>query len=411
MMNVTIIGAGRTGRGMLGEQFFLEGGYHLTFADCDSALVEGLRSQGFYTVEKIDFIAGTRSVTHVDGFDVVDTVRERDAYIGALAASDYVATAVFPSSFDRVAQDLADMARLRRLLGRTSSVAVLLGGNYVGLRGYFEAAVSKQLEGDDLAEFERNVVLLTTKANRKITFPDEYLDDRYALTGDDKPLLLVDDRLPSWDGQPVPLFFQLGDAETAMAEKIWSDNLVHCSLGFMASCAGYDVVNQAVEDDRIRTLAYYAWLEGRRALEAEYGLPVPDDAATEEMFDKFASPFFKDKIARIVRQPQRKLGRNDRFIGPALLCLHHGITPYFITRAAAYGFCYVDGHEPESIELSQMIAREGISQTVASVCGLDASEEADRTVLDLIVGAVKEITCADGERFRPSTHAAERGTE
>ena len=58
-----------------------------------------------------------------------------------------------------------------------------------------------------------------------------------------------------------------------------------------------------------------------------------------------------------------------------------------------------------------MIAREGISQTVASVCGLDASEEADRTVLDLIVGAVKEITCADGERFRPSTHAAERGTE
>ena len=144
MMNVTIIGAGRTGRGMLGEQFFLEGGYHLTFADCDSALVEGLRSQGFYTVEKIDFIAGTRSVTHVDGFDVVDTVRERDAYIGALAASDYVATAVFPSSFDRVAQDLADMARLRRLLGRTSSVAVLLGGNYVGLRGYFEAAVSKQ---------------------------------------------------------------------------------------------------------------------------------------------------------------------------------------------------------------------------------------------------------------------------
>lgn len=65
-----------------------------------------------------------------------------------------------------------------------------------------------------------------------------------------------------------------------MIEKIWSENLIHCSLGFMGACAGYATVNEAIEDTRIGALALYAWFEGRRALEAAYGIPVPDEVAS-----------------------------------------------------------------------------------------------------------------------------------
>ena len=41
---VVIIGAGNSGRGMLGEMFYNDGQYHVVFADIDSELVNGLRT-------------------------------------------------------------------------------------------------------------------------------------------------------------------------------------------------------------------------------------------------------------------------------------------------------------------------------------------------------------------------------
>ena len=45
---VTIIGAGRSGRGMLGEMFYQEKNYSIVFADIDTGLVQGLAEQGYY---------------------------------------------------------------------------------------------------------------------------------------------------------------------------------------------------------------------------------------------------------------------------------------------------------------------------------------------------------------------------
>lgn len=401
MKSVSVIGAGRTGRGSFGEQFFSEGGFHITFADIDAPLIEELRSQGWYTVEMKDFISGASTTVRVEGFDVVNTVTERDAFINALACSTYVAVAVFPSSFPQIAKDLADMVETRRSLGMTAPVAVILGGNYVGLSEYFSQAMGDILAARGAAPLESNVALLTSRANRKVAFRDCVLYGRLPLVGDNKEVLLVDDRLPFGGGYDPPSFFQLGDAGRAMAEKIWSDNLVHCSLGFAAACKGYEIVNQAVEDDNVRMLAYRAWLEGRKALNAEYGTPFLDEEQTQEMFDKFASPFFHDKTTRVVRQPIRKLSRNDRFIGPALLCLRHGIIPYAISRAAALGFCFKDPAVPQSLEIAQRLEHDGVEETVAGVCGLDPSEQNDRIVLGLIIGAVYENSGIGKERFRP----------
>lgn len=403
MRDVTIIGAGRTGRGMLGELFYKEGDFRITFADCDSALVEGLRRQGYYTVSQNDLLTGTVKVTCVSDFSVVDTVHEHKEYIQALATSELIATAVFPSSFDQVADDLAEMVACRRSMGVGEPVAVILGGNFVGLKSYFDQALRKRLQGEDALYCETHVSLITSKANRKVTYAADTSEDAYALEGDNKPVLPVDDAFPFGPDYSYPSFFELQEnAEIGMVEKIWSENLVHCSLGFMAAFEGLETVNEAVERDDIRTLAYYSWLEGRQGLLAEYGLPIPDDAAVQAMFDKFASPFFRDKIARIVRQPIRKLGKGDRFIGPALLCMRHGITPYFILRAAAYGFCYVDDRDEQSRQLADMESRLGLEETIKRICGLDEADEQEREVMQLLMDSIRSVRLPDRSRFRPN---------
>lgn len=369
---VVIIGAGRTGRGMLGELFANAGGYALTFADNDSRLVEGLRRQGYYTVEQKGLLSGDVKHTVVRDFTVLDTAKDHDAYIAAVANADYVMTALFPEAFDQVAGELAEAVEHRVAHGITSPAAFMLGANFVGLREYYYPRITKALDAAGRDHFERLISLVGTNANRKVVFPAHYDADRYFLTGDDKPVLMVDNGFRAVPDGKLPAFFKLTDnLEMYMVEKIWTANLDHCSFGFLGNYYGYSTINQAVRDDNIRRHAYYAWLEGRRAVEAEYGLSIPAHEAKLEEYRKFASPYFADAIARIGRDPIRKLGKNDRFIGPALLCLKHGITPWYITRCASYGFFYQNRADASSETLRAMVAARGIEATIASVCGLD----------------------------------------
>lgn len=410
MKKVTIIGAGRTGRGTFGELYFSEGGFDIAFADIDANLVHALREQGYYVTKQTNLDTGTFKQIRVDGFEVFDVQADREAYLRRLADSEFVAVAVFPSSFDAVAQDLADMIRLRIKEGMTHKAAVIIGGNFVGLRSYFEGALEKLLDADELAVLDGQVALITSKANRKVTFSSDPDAEPLALEGDDKPILPVEDRFFFEQGYEYPSFFQRSnDVEQSMAEKIWSENLLHCSLGFMGAYKGCEYLNDAAADELCADLAGKAWREGRRALEAEFGIPMPGDTLLETMLGKFSSPYFRDRIERVVRQPIRKLGKGDRFLGPALLCLKHGIMPFFILRAAAYGFFVPNAGDEQAAKIEETLGSMLLEDAVVKITGLDPSVPDEAIACRLLVGFVQEIRClertkklkpADGEETR-----------
>lgn len=398
MRKVTIIGAGRTGRGTFGELFYSEGGFDIAFADINPNLVRSLREQGHFVTKQTDLDAGTSKVIRVDGFEAFDVQADRGAYLRRLADSELVAIAVFPASFDAVAKDLADMIRLRIKEGMTHKAAVIIGGNFVGLRSYFEGALQKLLDADELAVLNDQVALITSKANRKVAFSSDPDAEPLALEGDDKPALPVEDRFFFDEGYEYPSFFQRSnDVELSMAEKIWSENLLHCSLGFMGAYKGCEYLNDAASDELCADLAGKAWREGRRALEAEFGIPMPGDSLLETMLGKFSSPFFRDRIDRVVRQPMRKLGKGDRFLGPALLCLKHGIMPFFILRAAAYGFFVPNAGDEQAAKIEETLASVPLEDAVIKITGLDLSVPDEAIACRLLVGFVQEIRCLENK--------------
>ena len=389
---VVIIGAGRTGRGMLGEMFYSEGDYQITFADNNSDLVAGLRDQGWYGIEQKDLISGEVKVTIVQGFQVLDTINQHEVYIEAIAHADFVATALFPDAFDKVAADLSEAVARRMKLGLEKPTVFLLGANFVGLVDYFYPRILKGLNKKEKEHFKRFISLVGTNANRKVVSCDESHDDKYCLTGDNKKTLMVDNSLKE-NIDRVPSFFKLTDnLEAFMAEKIWSANLEHCSFGFLGGYERYETINQAVKDDRIRKMTYYAWLEGRRAIEIEYGFPIPSDEKKQIDYQKFSSPYFADKISRIARDPIRKLAKNDRFIGPALLCLRHNIMPSFILKCAAYGFFYIELNDPVSVRLQKMMRVKSLEEVILEVCQLDPSIHNENVVYQILLANCREIS-------------------
>ena len=177
----------------------------------------------------------------------------------------------------------------------------------------------------------------------------------------------------------------------------------------MGAYKGCEYLNDAAADELCADLAGKAWREGRRALEAEFGIPMPGDTLLETMLGKFSSPYFRDRIERVVRQPIRKLGKGDRFLGPALLCLKHGIMPFFILRAAAYGFFVPNAGDEQAAKIEETLGSMPLEDAVVKITGLDPSVPDEAIACRLLVGFVQEIRClertkklkpADGEETR-----------
>lgn len=387
---VTIIGAGRSGRGMLGELYDRDG-FHIIFADVRDDLVEGLKKQGYYTVQMTDIKTNEQEERCIEGFEVVHANREKERYLNCIIHSDLVSTALLPKDFDVVIADLAEAVRLRRKERMESLMFITLGANYVGLYEYFDRKLCGLLEGEDLSYYHRYVRLVLSIVNRKNLLPEKGQEgeDRFRILGDNKSVLRVEAseelrKLPS-----LPGFFRLEkNLGAAMAVKIWSGNLVQCSMAFVALKNGLKDTYEAAYHEEAARYAYFASVEGYQAVAEEYGLKARDD---KQMVTVFRNPAFSDSLYRIAREPLRKFRRNDRFIGPALCCMKHGILPYYITKCLAYGFYYDRPEEPQAVLLQEYIRENGIEKAVETYCQLNLEARDEKIVFDLIVAAYRDI--------------------
>jgi mannitol-1-phosphate 5-dehydrogenase len=63
--------------------------------------------------------------------------------------------------------------------------------------------------------------------------------------------------------------------------------------------------------------------------------PAGFRAYAEDLLPRMINPYLRDAVARIIRDPQRKLAWNDRLIGTMRLALDAGIQPIRFARGAA----------------------------------------------------------------------------
>ena len=89
--------------------------------------------------------------------------------------------------------------------------------------------------------------------------------------------------------------------------------------------------------------------------------------------------------------PLRKLARNDRHIGPALLCKKNGKIPFFLCRGAAYLLTYDQEKDPSSQRMQQMIREKGIEEAIYSICQLDRKVPMEEEIAQLILAQYQEI--------------------
>jgi mannitol-1-phosphate 5-dehydrogenase len=149
--------------------------------------------------------------------------------------------------------------------------------------------------------------------------------------------------------------------------KLYGHNAIHALLGFLARRRSHAVMSDIRDDHDLLDLARRAFLdESGAALIRKHGGADQADplftaagwsAYAEDLLQRMTNPWLHDRVERIIRDPERKLGWNDRFFGTMRAALTQGITPRAMALGAAAALSFAQEQQRDSSPPGEALGR------------------------------------------------------
>jgi mannitol-1-phosphate 5-dehydrogenase len=362
-----IFGAGKTGRGFAAHLARLSG-YQIVLVDKNQELISALEKEGEYTIqvlgnEELNISIHPLAVHHI----------EDKSWMESFVSAELVFTAVFGNNLSALAQNLAPSLQRRFRENPAKPLNFITCENFTGAATFLKEKILSYVPDEEQKSwllqrvgFSASIILRTC------------LD----ASEDQSPLTIRAQnffKLPC-DGEAfvgnvpeVAGLKPLKNFENQLKRKIFTYNCINAVITYLGAGKGYTHLWEACNDPEILAVAYEAARETSEAQISEFGFDRHEQAAwTEAAFNKFGDRNLPDPITRNGADPARKLSRNDRLIGPALLALKHGIEPHGLLTGILAGFRFVDPNDGFSI--SSLIEKEGIGSALQKICHLNPHE-------------------------------------
>lgn len=338
---LVLFGAGNIGRGFIAPTF-TAGGWRVRFVDVDRARIAALRDRGAYRVIEED--GGGRREVRVEGVDGIDA-GDAAAVEQAVAEADLAATAVGLAALPAVGRALA-AGLARRLLRELRPLDVLVCENGAHAHESLRAAVLEALPPALRSAGDQALGTVRTSIGRMI--PASTRPDPLDIEVESYAHLPVE--RAAFKG-PIPELAHLearADFDLVLGQKLYLHNLTHACLAYGGHHRGLATIADCAADPELAAASRAAGDEAAEALAREHAgdaggvdaIRAENRALLDGLFIRYRNPMLDDPVARVARDPFRKLDRDDRLVGAARLCLRHGIAPSAILAAIAQALTY-----------------------------------------------------------------------
>ena len=147
------------------------------------------------------------------------------------------------------------------------------------------------------------------------------------------------------------------------------------------------MVDEALRDAAIQEKVKKAVLESAAGLEKKFGFSKDEmthyiNEMIIKRYDDYNQEGINDPIARVARQPIRKLSPDDRIMGPVYIASEYGLSTEHLLYGAAYAFKYDNPEDEEAVKLQEYIQKDGIENTIERITGLQKGSAMFNLVLD-----------------------------
>jgi mannitol-1-phosphate 5-dehydrogenase len=361
-----IFGAGKTGRGFAAHLAFL-GGYEVVLIDKDKQLVSDLKKASQYDIHVLDNEKMSCTIIPSGTYQIDDTLWHED-----FVKSSLVFTAVYGNNLAEIARDMAPALHKRYRENREQVLTIITCENLANAATLLKSEIIKNLDKENEEWLSRSVgfseaIILRTCL--EAGFDQSPLTVRaqnfFELPCDGDA---IKEELGVYGLKPLKHF------NNQLRRKIYTYNCINAVITYLGAIKGYSQLWQAGNDPAIHETAMKAANETSAALVAEFNFDKKEQQEwVNAAFLKFADKNVPDPIERNALDPVRKLGREDRLIGPALLAIKHGIFPEGILEGIIACFEYRD--PTSNSRIYDVTLEKGPDFILTKICGLSMEEE------------------------------------
>ncbi|MGP4078894.1 mannitol-1-phosphate 5-dehydrogenase [Pseudalkalibacillus sp. R45] len=359
-------GAGNIGRGFIGA-LLENSGFQTVFVDVNAELIDELNRRGSYTIE----LVGSDENIEVHGLSGINSLKDPEAVIDAIAEADLMTTAVGPNILPIISELLAKGLQKRLAQGGGVPLNVIACENMIGGSTLLKDYVYKQIDPE-----------MQDSLDEMIGFPDAAVDRIVPLQSNEDPLLVKVEPYYEWVVETKGIKGKkpdingvtfVDDLTPYIERKLFTVNTGHAAAAYLGYQKGFHTIKEAMENNVIQNDVRSALQESGAVLVKKYPFSVEEHQAyIEKIIDRFLNPHISDEVTRVARAPKRKLGAKDRLVAPAVDYLDmFGKDPVSLGKVIAAALTYDHPDDEEAMDLQVSIQKHGFMEAFKNVAGLD----------------------------------------
>ena len=186
------------------------------------------------------------------------------------------------------------------------------------------------------------------------------------------------------------------DLTPYIERKLYTVNTGHAAAAYYGHARGKAMIHDALADKEIHDIVQECLAETSHLIVSKHGITAEEQKEyVNKIITRISNPALEDVVERVGRAPLRKLGRKERFVGPAHHLAEQGDKYTALLGAIEQAFHFTNVKEDEeSVELAKMLKEMDAESLVSKVCGLEKSDKMFGEVLEIVKrvqGSSKEL--------------------
>ncbi len=341
-------GAGNIGRGFIG-QLFSQAGYEIKFVDVNMEVINALNSAHRYPISVLsNELTEEIWVENASGIDGTNSTSVSEA----IANADMMATAVGVNILTKIVPNLVAGIRLRISGNNRRPLNIIICENLIDADKLLHKLISEQLTVEENSFFDRYVGLVEASIGRMVPIMTEEMKagnllrvcvERYCE-------LPVDRAAFKGEIPDVPHLFPYSPFEFYIKRKLFLHNMGHCLTAFLGELNGDTFIWESMRNPYIKLFVLRAMTDSAVALSKKFQIPIEDiiDHVADLML-RFSNVALGDTNERVGKDIQRKLSKEDRFVGTLRMLEEVGGSTINVCLGIALGLSLETNIEEEAI--------------------------------------------------------------
>lgn len=365
-------GAGNIGRGFIGI-LLKNSNYDITFVDLNDQVIDELKQKQEYTIYYLDEQASSDKVSGVNG---LHGSKDIDQVLQALQSCDLITTSLGQDNLKYISSNIVKAIIARAENKLDTKLDIIACENGLQVSSFFKELVYSELNDEQKQYADKHIGFVDCTVDRIV--PNQVNEN------------ICDVRVePGFEWvlkqSQVKYNFDIKDAKYTddlayyNKRKLLTVNLTHSLIGYIGYSLGKTYVHETIAIPEVEQFVHNVLTDIRNSLVIEFGVEEDvQDQYARKTVERFKNDKIVDELSRVARNPETKLGYNERYISPMRVLLDNDMDCGYICHAVAYALSYNNPDEPQAMAIQALINQNGIEQAIKSITGLENQMDIDK---------------------------------